>query len=98
MKFEVLTKTDIEFLVESLSNLEALIENLSLPSNNPWLSEPQAMDYLQVSKSTIQRYRKQNLLHFSQYSNKIMYKVDDLNAFLESNYTGTVTPLKAIAI
>ena len=55
------------------------------------------MKYLEVSKSTIQRYRKEGLLDFSQYQNKIYFKREDILSFLESNYTGTIAQPKTVA-
>ena len=43
----------------------------------------QAMNYLNVSRSTLQRWRGEGLLPFRQVSGKILYKKEDLEALLE---------------
>lgn len=87
MNFIIQKKEEYDSLVTSISKLEQLILNMNSTSDPTWLSESKAMQFLDVSKSTIQRYRKNGLLPFSQYANKIMYKNTDLNMFLESNYS-----------
>ena len=43
----------------------------------------QAMDYLNVSRSTLQRWRGDGLLPFRQVSGKILYKREDLERLLK---------------
>jgi excisionase family DNA binding protein len=43
----------------------------------------QAMDYLNVSRSTLQRWRNDGLLPFRQVSGKILYKREDLENLLK---------------
>ena len=89
MNFIYLKKEEYESLVNSISSLkESILSMGNSTSESTWLPETKAMKFLDVSKSTIQRYRKNGLLPFSQYANKIMYKTVDINAFLEANYSG----------
>ena len=77
---------------ESLKKIEEdvnLIKErlLEQKSTFGWITEKQAMKLLDVSKSTIQRYRKEGILPFSQHSNKINYKLEDIQEFLEEGYS-----------
>lgn len=100
MNFIYLKKEEYERLENSISSLQETILNIVSTSKSAWLPETKAMKFLDVSKSTIQRYRKNGLLPFSQYANKIMYKTVDLNAFLEANYSGnsSYSPSKSEAV
>lgn len=83
-----MTKEDFLSLFKELELIKQSITLINLSSSKKWYNELEAMQYLNVSKSTIQSYRKKGLIEFSQYANKIHYKLSDLDAFLESNYTG----------
>ncbi len=89
MKFDLITKEEFLGIFEELEAIKESITNLNTSPSKKWYNEREAMEYLSVSKSTIQSYRKKGLIEFSQYANKIHYKLSDLDAFLESNYTGT---------
>ena len=86
---EVLTKDDIQDLIDQVASLKEMVAEVQAPERKEWLTEEEAMNYLKVSKSTIQRYRRDGLLHFSQYQKQIWYRYVDINAFLLESYSGT---------
>lgn len=70
-----------------LSEISTILdEKISNSSHKEWLTEKEACELLDVSKSTIQNYRSSGVLSFSQYGNKIKYRYDDLMDFLTDNY------------
>ncbi len=81
LKFGNQLKVEISSIVRSLLN-----DGLK----KEWLTEEEAMTLLDVSKSTIQNYRRQGILPFSQFQNKIYYKQSDLMIHLEKNYISNV--------
>lgn len=88
MKVNIVKQEDIktfktELMREFVKILETHLEN---QPKKEWLPEKEAMEVLDVSKSTIQNYRRDGLLPFSQHGKKIMYKYKDLNFFLIKNY------------
>ena len=50
-----------------------------------WLTNREAMDFLGLSKTSLQRYRASGLLRFSKIGGNIYYKYSDLVAVLEAN-------------
>jgi len=70
------------------SKLDRLLSNKDAPLTAIqliWLSNDEAMEFLQVSKSTLQTYRNRGYLKFSKVGRKIRYARTDLQQFLESN-------------
>ena len=51
-----------------------------------WLDIQDTCQILKVSKRTLQSYRDQGLLSFSQIGGKIYFKASDLRAHLEKHY------------
>lgn len=51
-----------------------------------WVDSKEAQKILRVSQKTLQNYRDNRVIPFSQFGNKIYYKVEDLENFLNKNY------------
>ncbi len=69
------------------SKLDRLLSNKEAPLSAAqimWLSNEEAMQFLHVSKSTMQTYRNRGYLKFSKVGRKIRYSRTDLQQFLES--------------
>lgn len=58
-----------------------------------WIDGQDVMLALNISPRTLQTLRDNGTLPFSRISGKIYYKVSDLEAILESNYSGKVKKL-----
>jgi excisionase family DNA binding protein len=58
------------------------IENL----NFKWMTGEQVCQILGISKRTLQTYRDQKTLPFSQIGRKIYYKAYDIDEFLENHH------------
>ena len=53
---------------------------------NKWLSSDDVCHLLMISKRTLQTYRDQKTLPFSQVGRKIYYKATDIDEYLEAHY------------
>jgi excisionase family DNA binding protein len=51
-----------------------------------WLTIDQTCKLLNISRRTLQAYRDDGILPFSQYLNKIYFKASDIEAHLQRNY------------
>ena len=60
------------------------IEDSKLSDN--WLTIDQTCQLLSISRRTLQSYRDNGTLPFSQYQNKIYFKANDIEAHLQKNY------------
>ena len=70
----------IESKVESIQKKKSITEE--------WISNPEAAEMLRVTPRTLQNYRDNGILPFSQVGSKIYYKVSDLKKHLDSHYVG----------
>jgi excisionase family DNA binding protein len=88
MTIELVSKDDLSDLEHRvLSQMKALLEqNIICPALKEWLTIEEACEYLQVSKSTIQNYRRKGILGFSQIGSKIYFKRAELVAHIERHY------------
>jgi excisionase family DNA binding protein len=89
MNVELITREDFNALSEEVRSLKEMLRIMSRPQQKEWLTEGEAMEYLSISKSTIQKYRRDGLLNFSQYGNKIYFRQSELEEFLETYFTGS---------
>jgi len=89
MKIEILSGEEFSsFKSEVFSKLEEVTRSIRhIKNNNGWCLESDAMKILGVSKSSIQKFRRANRLPFAQIDRKIYYKLEDLNNFINQNYS-----------
>ena len=76
---------------EILNQLEVLrteIKNNARPSedSNKWLDNDEAANFLRVTKRTLQTYRDQGEISFSQKGSKIYYRMSDIEEFLQKHH------------
>jgi excisionase family DNA binding protein len=87
---ELVTLTSEAFLqiVSKIDKLSAILEknNKSNPLSDTWLDIQQVCVLLKVSKRTLQTYRDNNVLPFSQINGKIYFKASDIEEHLEQHY------------
>jgi MerR family transcriptional regulator, repressor of the yfmOP operon len=53
---------------------------------NLWLTSDEVCHLLGISKRTLQNYRNNGILPFSQIGRKIYYKASDIDDYLERHY------------
>jgi len=74
-------------MVAEFKTLQTKIDSLkSQKVPNQWLTTAEAADYLRVTPRTMQNYRDQGIISFSQIGSKIYYKTSDLEDYLQSHY------------
>ena len=86
---EVITLQSEAFqsLVNSINEIKSQISNHSSQAlNNQWLDIPETCKFLKVSTRTLQNYRDRGIIPFSQFQDKIYFKVSDLEAHLNKHY------------
>lgn len=57
------------------------------PLGEKWLDIQETCQLLKVSKRTLQNYRDNGVLPYSQIAGKIYFKASDIQAHLEKHYT-----------
>ncbi len=74
-------------LIKTLNEKFSELKNeATYPLTEKWLDNQEVCILLKISKRTLQYYRDEKTLPFSQYGNKIYYKATDIEKFLEENY------------
>jgi len=88
MELVTLTSEAYLQLVSKIDLLRAVLEKdrkLS-PLSETWLDIQEVCALLKVSKRTLQTYRDNNVLPFSQINGKIYFKASDIEEHLEHHY------------
>ena len=77
-------------IVKMLNGLNDKFNKLEFDAKYPlserWLDNQEVAQLLNVSKRTLQMYRDENLIAFSQVGNKMYYRTTDIEQFLKDNY------------
>lgn len=71
---------------ERLQRIEAKLDRPTHDIRVKWLRQEEALEALQVCHNTLRMYRLNGKLGASKISQKLYYKVEDINALLEANY------------
>ena len=72
---------------EVKAQLQSMKKSRAEIFSETWIDGQEVSMALNVSQRTLQTLRSSGLIPFSQFSGKCYYKVSDLEALLESNYT-----------
>lgn len=59
------------------------------PLTDKWLDNQEVCELLKSSPRTLQYYRDNDIIPFSQFKSKIYYKAKDIEDFLLSNYSNS---------
>ncbi len=77
-------------IIDKLQGLEEKFIKMKMDAETPlserWLDNQDVMLLLKISKRTLQSYRDERKVPFSQVGNKIYYKASDIEKFLKKNY------------
>lgn len=71
---------EIKIIKDKISNSDSAI------NDDKWLSNPDVLKQLRISKRTLQTLRDTGKLKFSKSGGKIYYKQSDIKKYLELNY------------
>lgn len=85
---KIMDEASFNEINNKLDKLTKLLEvmDTSTNGNMNWFTGEQVTKFLSVSKRTLQNYRDQGLIGFSQIGRKILYRQSDVDKFLEKNY------------
>ena len=88
MTVDFLTKNDFSEIKETLAELASQIKTIkkSSPLSEQWLDNQDLCELLHVSKRTLQNYRDNGVIPFSQIGGKIYYKATDVEKLLNKHY------------
>jgi len=77
-------------ITRKLENLEnefiKMIKKTSTPLSDTWLDNEDVCHLLKISKRTLQNYREENVIPYSQIKHKIYYRASDIDAILKNGY------------
>lgn len=75
-------------VVEKLDNIDRKMDEKKAanPMNPAWLDIQETCQLLKISKRTLQAYRDNGILPFSQIGGKIYFRVTDIEAHLNRHY------------
>lgn len=89
---EVITieKEAFKQIMDKLQSLEDRFIKLKIDAQTPlserWLDNQDVLLLLKISKRTLQSYRDERRIPFTQIGHKIYYKASDVEKFLKKNY------------
>lgn len=78
---------------EVKANMQVIRHSRAEIFKESWIDGQDVMLALNISQRTLQTLRDNGTLPFSRISGKFYYKVSDLEAILESNYSGKLKRL-----
>ena len=91
MSLEIITKTDFNDFKLELRDLILEILNNSQPFKKEILSNEELMELLNVSSSTLRKYRITGKLTYSKVDGLIYYEYKDIQNFIRSFKTNTLS-------
>lgn len=81
-------------IIDKLDSLEKKVETFyqknASPLEDKWLDNQDVCQLLHISKRTLQQYRTNKVLPFSQVGSKIYYKASDINEYLKKHYSEAI--------
>ena len=80
-------------IMDKLQSLDNKFDELKMEADTPlsekWLDNQDVTLLLKISKRTLQTYRDDKKIAYSQVGHKIYYKASDIERFLKKNYNKT---------
>ena len=64
----------------------------------PFISITEASEYLSLSKPTLYQYTSKHLIPFYKINRKILFKVSELNEYIENHRVSSVAEIESAAI
>ena len=88
MDVKIIPNEEFKQLVNIIEELDKKIDKLNKqnPLEDSWLDIQEVCAILKISKRTLQSYRDNGILSFSQHGTKIYFKASDIQKYLEDNY------------
>ena len=90
MEIIIIEKKTFEQMMQSFADFASQVKTLCNNNNNEtWLSNDAVCNLLQVSKRTMQSYRDNGAIIFSQIGHKCFYKASDVELFIQKQSINT---------
>jgi hypothetical protein len=87
MKAIIGKEEEINGIIKDIKEIKDTLGQLKEKSiENEWLDNQDVCQILKISKRTLQSYRDNGVLPYSQFGNKIYYRASDIKKHLEDNY------------
>ena len=88
----ILNTSDLNSLTSAISNIELILDKLveeRTETNTKFLTSEEVCEMLQLSSRTLQKYRDEGRIRFAKLDRKIIYKLSDVEDFVEANMVET---------
>jgi len=82
MEVKMIPAEQFESYIEQMEKMEKLMQKLSAENGKKVLTNAEFMKYMAVSSRTLQTWRDEGRITFSQIGSKIYYTMDDIFVFL----------------
>lgn len=82
---------DTDAFSQLMKKLDAIEQKIAQSSREPedlWWDNEQLSEYLNISTRTLQAYRDNGVIKYSQYGAKIWYRYQDVQTFLNTHRAG----------
>lgn len=88
MEIKFISTEAYQHLINKLDDIASKIgqKTIESPLDEIWLDIQEVCILLKISKRTLQSYRDNKILPYSQISGKIYFKASDIQHHLEKNY------------
>lgn len=81
----VLSPGEAQEIYEKLNSIEKLLKNKAPQQDDPILTTEQVMNYLSVSRRSLQNWRDNGLIEYSAVNGKFYYRVSAINKMLDKH-------------
>lgn len=92
----ILSKDDFQNLLAKLKSLDDKLEELNptIASEEKLVTNDQLSELMQVSKRTLQNWRDEGLITYTQIGKKILYRMSDVQECIEKHQKHAFAPPK----
>lgn len=78
--------SEFQQIIKELNDIKIELKNKNQIKTDKYLTNPQVAELLGCSIRTLQNYRDEGRLKFYKISRKILYKMSDIESFLNNNF------------
>ncbi len=80
-----LSPGEVEAIHQKLENLEKLLKHKVPLTDDPVLTTEQALNYLSISRRSLQTWRDEGKIEYSVINGKFYYKISSINKMLDKH-------------